>query len=386
MFENQSDSSRTQVPRLAVQQERQRAQRMSTLDAIAGGIADNLSDLFHAAEGSLRMSQEDLPSEHIVQDYLDQAFERLGEAEDLVHRLLAFSRMDGAGERKQMDLAPLVQEVLSLATFAFPRALTLRTRFDGGCVVTGSRPRLQQLVAELVTTAGQSMEGQWHERPTVLDVSVQRVIATAPLAEQYLHLEPGPYAHLAVSATGIRTGSETADAEGSLSVARHIAEAHEGTLTVRRERGEGTTFNVYLPIATENDSPTSDLSDPPAAERNGHVLVVDDDETVRTLESTRLPHLGYDVTQKADGHRALTAVEQAPAAFDVALVDHHMPDMNGLELAHAFRECGCEAPVVLMTGLPAQASEAKARVVGIDRLLRKPVERHELSEVLAQLG
>lgn len=348
------------------------------------------------------MSRADLPDEHIVQDYLDQTLQGLGEAEDLVSQLLALSRMDSTAVQEHMDLVPPVKEVLSLAASSFPNGLTLRTRFDEACGVVGNRVQLQQLVADLVTNAGQSMKGRWNEHPTVLDVSVQRVTADPDLAEQYLNLDPGQYVHLAVSDTGdgvmpggaeptdepaAAAAEDRPDADSYSSVAQSIVGAHDGTLTVRHEPGEGTTFNVYLPLATEAEPPPADEPEPFAAETDRHVLVVDDDETVRTLEDIRLSRLGCEVARAADAQEALETVqEDRKAAFDVALIDYHMPDMNGLELVHALRENECRASVALMTGLSAQISEAKARVVGVDRLLRKPVESHELSAVLAQLG
>lgn len=374
---------------------------MQTLNVLADGIAHDMSDLLHSAKVYLQMSQEDLPDDHIVQDYLGQTLNGLSEAEGLVEQLLALSQLEGATVQEQLDLVPLVKEVLSLAQSSFPSGFTLRTRFDEDCVVQGNRTQLRQLVADLVTNAGQSMEGRWDEQPTVLDVSVRSVVADADLAEQYLNLETGQYVHLSVSNTGGGTedemqphdesspsaaAEEVTDTDMYLSVAQDIVERHDGMMTVRAEPGEGTTFNVYLPLAEEERPPAPELPAPSPSESTQHVLVVDDDQTVRNLEGIRLSRLGYEVTGKADAESALEAVQENPDAFDVALIDYHMPEMNGLELVHALREHDCEAAVILMTGLSAQISEAKARVVGIDRLLRKPVESHELKELLAQIG
>lgn len=395
MSENHSDlpvsSSSEDTP-----PQRRQAQKMRTLNMLADGIAHDLSDLLHSAKVYLQMTEEDVPEEHVVQDYLDQTLNSLGEAETLVERLLALSRDDTAEVREAVDLVRTVKEVLSLAGSSFPSGFTLRTRFDDDCTVVGDPAQLQQLVADLVTNAAASMEGTWEEQPTVLDVSVRQVAADPDLADQYLDVEPGKYVHLAVSNTG-EGGAQSGSAESEgravevdeedlyLSVARGIVEAHDGAMTVRNEPGEGTTFNVYLPLASEDRPSTLKDADTSGQESKQNILVVDDDKTVRTLEGIRLSRLGHEVTTKADAYEALEAIREAPDAFDVVLIDYHMPDMNGLELVHALRDEGCEASVILMTGLSAQISEAKARVVGIDHLLRKPVESHDLRELLTQL-
>lgn len=375
--------------------QRRQAQKMRTLDMLADGIAHDLSDLLHSARVYLQMTEEDIPEEHVVQDYLDQTLDSLGEAETLVERLLALSRDSTAEVREAVDLVRMVEDVLSLADSSFPSGFTLRTRFDDECTVAGDPAQLQQLVADLVTNAAASMEGTWEEQPTVLDVSVRQVAADPDLADQYLDMEPGQYVHLAVSNTGEGGARNWSDESGRavevdeedlyLSVARGIVEAHDGAMTVRDEPGEGTTFNVYLPLASEEEPSRLRDADTSGQESKQRILVVDDDKTVRTLEGIRLTRLGHEVTTKADGREALEAIRDAPDSFDVALIDYHMPNMNGLELVHALREEGREASVVLMTGLSAQISEAKARVVGIDHLLRKPVESHDLRDLLAQL-
>jgi CheY-like chemotaxis protein len=395
MSENHSDlpasSSSEDTP-----SQRRQAQKMRTLNMLADGIAHDLSDLLHSAKVYLQMTQEDVPEEHMVQDYLDQTLNSLGEAETLVERLLALSRDSTAEVREPVDLVRMVKKVLSLADSSFPSGFTLRTRFDDDCTVVGDPAQLQQLVADLVTNAAASMEGTWEEQPTVLDVSVKQVAADPDLADQYLDVESGQYVHLAVSNTGEGGAQSWSDESGRavkvgeedlyLSVARGIVEAHDGAMTVRDEPGEGTTFNVYLPLASGEGPSTLEDADTSGQESEQHILVVDDDRTVRTLEGIRLSRLGHEVTTKADAHEALAAIRDAPEAFDVVLIDYHMPDMNGLELVHALRDEGCEASVILMTGLSAQISEAKARVVGIDHLLRKPVESHDLRELLAKLG
>lgn len=304
-----------------------------------------------------------------------------------------------------VDLVPLVKEMLPRVRSSCPRALTIRTRFGDACPVWGRRPALRRMGALLVARAVTRMAGTWTERPTVLDVSARPLTADADLAEACPGLEAGRYAHLAVSSSGGRpracaprepegsppvpTNADappTGDADStasSLQRARRIVEGHRGTIAVRTAPDRGTTVHVYLPLAAEPSPPPPSVPAPEAA--SPRALVVDDDKTVRALEGARLGRLGCAVTRAATAEQALAAVRRAGASVDLALVDYHLPTLNGLELAHALRGRGCRATIALMTGFSAQVSEATVRVVGIDHLLRKPVERRTLAEVLTSL-
>lgn len=377
--------------------QRRRMQRMRTLNALADGIAQDMGDLLHTAKARLQVIREEMSEDHIGQNGLDQTLNSLTEIEALAERLLTLSREDVGSVSEEVDLVALTKGMLSLAESSFPTAFTFRTRFDENCRVIGIPSQLQQLVANLVTNAGTRMEGREEKQPTVLDASVQKVAADPDLAGEYLDLEPGTYVHLAVSNTaegGERCGREAPgttvvvnEDDLHLSVAHGIVDAHDGAMTVRDELGEGITYNVYFPLASEGEEmPPPESPKPSDPKSKQRILVADDDKTVRTLENVRLSRLGHEVVTRSDAREALAIIREVPDAFDVILADYHMPDMNGLELVHAMREEGSEASVVLMTGLSAQISEAKARVVGIDHILRKPVESQELNELLARLG
>jgi len=376
--------------------QRRQMQRMRTLSALADGIARSMGDLLHSARVQLQMTHEDIPEDHVAQNYLNHTLENLGEIETLVEHLLILSKKDIGGGKEEVDMVAVVEEVLSLAESAFPSGFTFRTRYDEDCTVVGAPAQLQQLVANLVTNAGMRMQGREDEQPTVLDTSVRKVVADPDLAGEYLDVDPGTYVHIAVSNTGEGSAPNDREAPGTsvlvdeddlyLSVALGIVNAHGGEMTVRDEPDEGITYNVYLPSDSGEDAaPDSESPVSARADAEQRILVVDDDKTVRTLEEIRLSRLGHDVVTTSNSQEALAVVRETPEEFDVILVDYHMPDMNGPELVHALREEGSEASVVLMTGLSAQISESKARVMGIDHILRKPVESHELRDLLAKL-
>lgn len=374
-------------------------QRMETLGALAGGLAHDFNNLLHTAKVYLQMSQEDLPEGHVAQDYLDQTLSGLHQAEQLVDKMLTFSRPDETAAQERVHLVTLVQEVLDLVAPSFPDALTIRTQLEDVGTVVGDPAQLHQMVMNLVMNAGQAMNGQWGAAPTELRVRVRSVKGESARTHPSLN-GGGSYVHVAVHDTGpgmdaetearifepFFTTKENGDGTGlGLSVVQGVVQAHNGRVTVATEPGEGTTFHVYLPEAPK--APPAQAPQPPAkGETNARrVLVVDDEEAVRDLECIRLQRLGYDVLALEDGREALDAVEADPHAFDVLLTDHRMPRMNGLELTRAVRQRDVGLPVVLVTGLGTTISETEARAVGVDTLLQKPVDTSELAATLDAL-
>ena len=378
------------------------AQKMETVGTLVGGIAHDFNNILHAATAYITLSQEDAPEGHLIQTYLQHAERGLENATELVRKLLTFSRPEQMVGQETVNLTPLVGNVVDLAKPSLPKKIDVRTHVDDACRVRGNAGQLQQVVMNLVTNAGQAMEVNDPGRPCILDVRLQTVSVDHDLARRYLHLDTGPYVHLAVSDTGPGIDAATRERifdpffttkepdKGTglgLSVVHGIVQAHNGDITVYTQPGEGTTFNVYFPCADEDalgsaePTPTADRH----TEERGHVLVVDDEASVTELEMIRLPRLGYDVTTCQNAREALEAVRATPDAYDVVLTDYNMPGMNGLALARTLRDSGFERPIVLISGFSARISADEAEAAGISAFLQKPTGSRELAGALARL-
>lgn len=109
-----------------------------------------------------------------------------------------------------------------------------------------------------------------------------------------------------------------------------------------------------------------------------HVLVVDDESSVRELLDGLLKHCGYKTHLAASGEEALECLDRAH--FDLVITDLHMPGMNGEELAAEIQTRGLDTPVVLVTGDPKASAQPP-----VDRLLKKPFSLRELRAALSGL-
>jgi CheY-like chemotaxis protein len=169
-----------------------------------------------------------------------------------------------------------------------------------------------------------------------------------------------------------------------LAIVHGVVTSHGGAIVVESRLGQGATFTIYLPRLP--DAPLS-ASRPEAPLPRGQerLLVVEDDETLARLAQVQLTDLGYTVGICTSSGEALALFQADPQAFDLVLTDQTMPHMTGDVLAQELRRLRPELPIILLTGYNPLIDAAKARALGIDAFLLKPLEIHELAQAIRQV-
>jgi signal transduction histidine kinase/CheY-like chemotaxis protein len=375
-----------------------RAQKMETVGTLAGGVAHDFNNIIHAVKAYLQLIEAELPDDHDVQPLLSRAQGGVHRSEGLVEKLLTFSRQDTSTEHVPVEVCDVVQESIELSAPSLPDDVSVRTRLPGGCTVLGDPGELHQVVTNIITNAGQAM-AQVDGRDPVLDVSVRPIDVDADLAQRHLNLDPGRYVVLSISDTGPGMDAQTQErifepffttkkvGEGTglgLAVVHGIVQSHSGEIVVYSEVGEGTTFDIYLPWASPEEAEPSSAPPEPdlKANREGHLLFVDDDPQIVEMEVVRLQALGYEVTPAEDVQAALEVFEAHPEGFDAVVTDYAMPGRTGLDLSQTLRTGGFEGPIVLMSGFSAQVAPRDMTEAGVTTYLRKPVGGSELAQTL----
>jgi two-component system, cell cycle sensor histidine kinase and response regulator CckA len=178
---------------------------------------------------------------------------------------------------------------------------------------------------------------------------------------------PRRYAMIAVSDTGSGMSAEirarafepffTTKPVGQgtglgLSTVYGIVKQSDGYVWVYSEPGMGTTIKVYLPMVEDASVPAPAAAEPPRVARRGHgtVLVVEDEESVRTLAARALSELGYETLQAEDGRAALDLLAARDGQADLVITDLVMPRMNGKELGEEVARRYPAVPVLYMSG------------------------------------
>jgi CheY-like chemotaxis protein len=171
-----------------------------------------------------------------------------------------------------------------------------------------------------------------------------------------------------------------------LSVTFGIAQRHGGEILVESAEGAGSTFTLRLPVARERGraSGAVPVVRPRPATRALRVLVVEDEESIRSFLGRVLEHLGHACQTVATAREGLAALEQSK--FDLVLTDLGLPDLSGEEVARAAAERCPGTPVVLLTGWAEQLKAENRRPVGVARILGKPVTLELLCQTIEALA
>jgi DNA-binding NtrC family response regulator len=157
-----------------------------------------------------------------------------------------------------------------------------------------------------------------------------------------------------------------------------------GAIDVKTKLGEGTTFEIWLPVAGEIAVPAIE-ADRTLPSGNGEIImIVDDERPLVALAEEITAQMGYEPVGFDSSCAALEAFRAKSDGFDAVLTDEAMPELTGTELARELRKLRPEIPIILMTGYGGGKVMNLAAEIGVDEVLRKPLRRHDLAESLAR--
>lgn len=166
-----------------------------------------------------------------------------------------------------------------------------------------------------------------------------------------------------------------------LAVVHGLVTAHGGTVVADSGIGKGTTIEVYLPRA-EAPMWEPDSEQGPIPLGRETILFVDDEETIVRLGQELLASLGYSVEVETHSPQALATFKQDPHRFDLVITDQTMPSMTGEMLSRELLRIRPDLPIILCTGFSHIMSAEKAKGLGIQAYLMKPLSIRDLAPIV----
>ena len=376
----------------ALRERLQQSQKLDALGHLAGGVAHDFNNMLTGILGGAELLHRRLGDDATNAGHITMIIEAAERAAGLTRQLLSFSRQRPL-DMRPIDLHQAINNAVALLRNTIDRRIIIDRDLESGpALVDGDLSLLQSVLLNLGINAAHAMP----DGGTLSIRSRRQEINDYDIAQRGLDLTPGPYYVISVIDTG--TGidplirdkifdpfftTKTSD-QGTglgLAVALGTIRQHEGALEVDSCPGEGTTITLLLPV-TEQASQTQPTLPTPAV-GSGTILVVDDEEMMRTIAATMLQQLGYQVCTARNGAEALAYLEETDQSCDLILLDMMMPVMNGAECLAALRASGHSVPVLLCTGYSAQEQMDDIGTHDIAGIVPKPYRMADLGEAVA---
>lgn len=393
--------TRDLTERRATEERLQQSQKMEGIGQLTGGVAHDFNNLLTIIIGNLEALQRHLQEDDLdvarLARSVDNAMRGARRAESLTGRLLAFSRQQ-ALEPKSIDIGRLVAVMSDLLRRTLGEQISVETVLAGGLWRAHADPNhLEVAIVNLAVNARDAMP-----KGGKLTIETANVHLDERYASAQAEVLPGQYVMLAVTDNGVGMAPEvkarafdpfftTKDiGHGTglgLSQVYGFVKQSRGHVKIYSEVGEGTTIKVYLPRYVAEADEVEEQVVEPLVHGKGHetILVVEDDEDVRSYSTDSLRDLGYFVLEAANARTALQILE-SHLQVAVLFTDVGLPGgMNGRQLAEEARKRHPNLKILFTTGYARNAIVHDGRLDPGVELITKPFTQAALSEKLRDI-
>lgn len=382
--------------RKSLEEQLRQAQKMEAVGRLAGGVAHDFNNLLTAINGYSELVLNRLGHNDPIRKDIEEIKKAGERAATLTCQLLAFGRKQVLQPRV-LDLNAVVIDMEKMLLRLISEDIELKAQLEPELGHVKADPgQLEQIIVNLVVNARDAMP-----RGGTLALTTKNVTVDKSFAARHVGMSPGRYVRLSVCDTGYGMDAETKShlfepffttktkGKGTglgLSTVYGIVKQSNGYIHVTSEIGIGTTFDVYLPSVewreAKKESEGGLKEQPDGLET---ILLVEDEEMIRTLGIEILQMKGYTVLAAFDGAEALAISERYEGPIHLLLTDVVMPQMGGRELAERLTKMRPETKVIYMSGYTDDAIvHYGVRETGI-AFLQKPFKPDALTQKVREV-
>jgi two-component system, cell cycle sensor histidine kinase and response regulator CckA len=359
------------------------SQKLESVGRLAGGVAHDFNNILAAIMMNIGLAETYPNLDPPIKQTLREIQSDAGRAAKLIRQLLLFSRRS-VMNMELLDVSDLVVGFLKMLERLIGENISLRfVPKEGLTAVRADIGMLEQVLMNLVVNARDAMPNGGS-----ITISVDKITADRDRIGANPEIQPGCFICLSVSDSGCGmddntrayifepffTTKEIGKGTGlGLSTVYGIVAQHHGWVEVESEVGKGATFKVYLPADPTPVSPRVQNEKDKALRGNETVLLVEDDQSLRSIMAQGLRSLGYGVIEAGNGQEAMQKWQQHHSRIDLLFSDMVMPEgLTGLDLAEKFRRSKIDLKVVISSGYSAEMIDESRLAVENITFLQKP--------------
>lgn len=375
------------------------SQKMEAIGTMAGGVAHDFNNMLGGILGYAELSRELISKDQgKLLRYNNEIIKTSNKASELTKQLLSYARRKEM-TREPIDMNQCVLNVASLMERTFEKKIEIVTKtIHQPLMVYGDGTLLENAILNMGLNGKDAMRNGGK-----LVISVGRIY----LDESYckasnFDISSGTYCHLRVEDTGsgmdeavigrifepFFTTKEIGKGTGlGMAATYGTIVSHDGAIVIKSRPNIGTEVDVYLPLyITENQEETKkNIKNPIEVAHSGKILVIDDEEVIRTMIKEILEMLGYEVDVASDGYEGIELFEGQESNYRGVLVDMIMPKMSGREVYSKIKAIDPKAKVIMISGYIDDHHVDELYALGLDAFVKKPFSIESIVEALSVL-
>ena len=406
IFRDITDRKQAEKERAQLEAQLRQVQKMEAVGRLAGGVAHDFNNLLTVILGNLGLAERAAPE--TMSKYLISSRAAAERAANLVQQLLAFSRKSLI-ELKPVNLNRIIDEVYHFARETIDRRIEILVQTEEGLPnVRADAAQINLAIVNLCINARDAINDVMQGRVTperradrfVITLKTETTVVGPQYCETHAYGWPGRFVVLTVSDNGAGMDEETQPhifepffttkevGKGTglgLASAYGIVKQHNGWIDLQSERGTGTTLRVYLPVTEEEaqkEEPAR-YEEPRAGTET--VLLVDDEEMIRSLGERILQSHGYTVLLAADGKEGLDLYLKERRRISLIILDLSMPYLSGYEMLEEVHRLTPDAKVIVSSGYSQKGYADSLDRLGVAAYVAKPYRPADLARAVREV-
>jgi two-component system, cell cycle sensor histidine kinase and response regulator CckA len=385
--------------RRKVEEKLQQTQKLESLGVLAGGIAHDFNNMLMVVLGNAELAQMEISETSPAKQRLEDINNVAIRAAELCKQMLAYSGK-GRFVVRPIDLSEVVGEMGRMLDVSVSKKAILKYNLAKGLPsIKADAAQIRQIIMNLIINASEAIG----EKSGAISVKTGLMECDSRyLKEIQFHndIKEGPYVYLEIADTG--SGMDKATMEKifdpffttkftgrglGLAAVLGIVRGHNGGLMVHGEPDKGTTFRVLFPAVMSIPESTSleNKKKADAWKGSGTILLVDDDESIRSLCRLLLERIGFDVLLACDGRNAIEVFNENRNKIRCIILDLTMPHMDGEETFRELRRIDPDIRVIMSSGYNEQEIAQKITGKGLSGFIQKPYSLNNLTDMLKKV-
>ena len=379
--------------RKQMEQELLQAQKMEAVGFLAGGVAHDFNNMLAGIVGNAELLQLKVYGQKELEIYVDNIIKASGHAAGLTKQLLAFARK-GQYQQVPVNVHKVIAETLGILGNTIDRRIKIEQHLRANpSVVLGDHSQLENAFMNLGINARDAMPdgGKLIFSTDLVNLDKEYIL------QHNYRIEPGPYIQISVEDSGSGMSDEvkrhlfepffTTKEKGrgtglGLAGVYGCVKNHGGSIEVYSEPGRGTAIKLYLPLYGDLDAAgKKDFIEPQqlsATAGTGSILVVDDEDMIRSIAAQILKTAGYTVQTCSDGQEAVDLYAKEHGNIDLVIMDMVMPKVDGREAFKRMQTINPMVKVLLSSGFSEDGDAQAILQDGAQGFIQKPYRSAEL--------